>query len=154
MLKPERSDGQITECEERLFGFHKHRLVYVGPAESMRIPPSFQHAPGGARQSSRRYDREIVPRYFGAATSSALRLGSVLGDGLSRNGPTDHLSPILPTAAELTAQATWVELLGGPVPIDLLCPQHGAIYRGADVGRFIDWFSRLPIGVLRAPARS
>lgn len=33
--------------------------------------------------------------------------------------------------------------------IDMLCPQHGAIYRGADVRRFIDWFSRLDIGVLR-----
>ena len=30
-----------------------------------------------------------------------------------------------------------------------LCPQHGAIYRGADVRRFIDWFAALPIGVLR-----
>ncbi len=33
--------------------------------------------------------------------------------------------------------------------IDMLCPQHGCIYRGADVQRFIDWFSRLPLGVLR-----
>lgn len=30
--------------------------------------------------------------------------------------------------------------------IDMLCPQHGAIYRGADVKRFIDWFSRLDVG--------
>lgn len=34
--------------------------------------------------------------------------------------------------------------------IDMLCPQHGAIYRGADVARFIDWFSGLELGVLRA----
>lgn len=33
--------------------------------------------------------------------------------------------------------------------IDMLCPQHGAIYRGPDVRRFIDWFASLPIGVLR-----
>lgn len=33
--------------------------------------------------------------------------------------------------------------------IDMLCPQHGAIYRGADVQRFIDWFSRLEVGVLK-----
>jgi flavorubredoxin len=33
--------------------------------------------------------------------------------------------------------------------IDLLCPQHGAIYRGEDVKRFIDWFSRLEVGVLK-----
>ena len=33
--------------------------------------------------------------------------------------------------------------------IDMLCPQHGSIYRGADVGRFIDWFARLDVGVLK-----
>lgn len=32
--------------------------------------------------------------------------------------------------------------------IQMLCPQHGAIYRGADVGRFIDWFSHLEVGSL------
>lgn len=32
--------------------------------------------------------------------------------------------------------------------IEMLCPQHGAIYRGAQVGRFIDWFDHLEIGNL------
>ncbi len=36
--------------------------------------------------------------------------------------------------------------------VDMLCPQHGAIYRGADVGRFINWFSELRVGVLRQAA--
>ncbi len=30
--------------------------------------------------------------------------------------------------------------------IDMLCPQHGAIYRGEQVQRFIDWFERLEVG--------
>jgi flavorubredoxin len=30
--------------------------------------------------------------------------------------------------------------------IDMLCPQHGAIYQGEDVARFIDWFSSLEVG--------
>ncbi|HEX5339156.1 MAG TPA: MBL fold metallo-hydrolase [Gallionella sp.] len=30
--------------------------------------------------------------------------------------------------------------------IDMLCPQHGAIYRGADVERFINWFAELEVG--------
>jgi flavorubredoxin len=34
--------------------------------------------------------------------------------------------------------------------IDMLCPQHGAIYQGEDVKRFIDWFSRLEVGVLKS----
>ena len=30
--------------------------------------------------------------------------------------------------------------------IDMLCPQHGAIYQGEDVARFINWFAELPVG--------
>ncbi len=30
--------------------------------------------------------------------------------------------------------------------IDMLCPQHGAIYQGADVMRFVNWLSELEIG--------
>lgn len=30
--------------------------------------------------------------------------------------------------------------------IDMLCPQHGAIYQGEDVQRFIDWFDALDVG--------
>lgn len=32
------------------------------------------------------------------------------------------------------------------IDIDMLCPQHGAIYQGADVMRFINWFAELPVG--------
>lgn len=32
------------------------------------------------------------------------------------------------------------------LPIDMLCPQHGAIYQGADVTRFINWFAELKVG--------
>ncbi len=34
--------------------------------------------------------------------------------------------------------------------IDMLCPQHGAIYRGEQVKRFIDWFAQLEVGVVKA----
>jgi flavorubredoxin len=34
----------------------------------------------------------------------------------------------------------------------MLCPQHGAIYRGANVARFIDWFAGLRVGELRSRA--
>jgi flavorubredoxin len=30
--------------------------------------------------------------------------------------------------------------------IDMLCPQHGAIYKDKDVERFINWFAELPVG--------
>ena len=33
--------------------------------------------------------------------------------------------------------------------IDMMVPQHGAIYQGPDVQRFINWFAALEVGVLR-----
>lgn len=33
--------------------------------------------------------------------------------------------------------------------IEMLCPQHGAIYRGEQVRRFIDWFAQLEVGVVK-----
>ena len=49
------------------------------------------------------------------------------------------------------ARDAWCERVSR-LDIGMLCPQHGAIYQGADVGRFIDWFSQLPVGVLRTGA--
>ncbi len=43
------------------------------------------------------------------------------------------------------AQRLWCEMAAA-LPIDQLCPQHGAIYQGADVMRFINWFAELDIG--------
>jgi flavorubredoxin len=31
----------------------------------------------------------------------------------------------------------------------MLCPQHGAIYKGDDVNRFLDWFEALEVGLLK-----
>lgn len=42
----------------------------------------------------------------------------------------------------------WCERVA-EMEIDMLCPQHGAIYQGEDVNRFIDWFDRLEVGVLQ-----
>lgn len=30
--------------------------------------------------------------------------------------------------------------------LDMLCPQHGSIYQGSDVERFINWFAELEVG--------
>jgi flavorubredoxin len=34
--------------------------------------------------------------------------------------------------------------------IEMMCPQHGAIYRGEQVKRFIEWFARLEVGIVKA----
>lgn len=43
------------------------------------------------------------------------------------------------------AKLDWCER-AGRMEIDMLCPQHGAIYQGEDVGRFINWLAELPVG--------
>lgn len=47
------------------------------------------------------------------------------------------------------AKRRWCERVG-QMDIDMLCPQHGAIYRGADVERFINWFDQLQVGGVSA----
>ncbi len=44
-----------------------------------------------------------------------------------------------------TAKRLWCERVS-KMEIEQLCPQHGAIYQGADVARFINWFSELEVG--------
>lgn len=46
------------------------------------------------------------------------------------------------------AKRDWCERVS-KLDIDLLCPQHGAIYQGADVMRFINWFDALEVGLLK-----
>ena len=45
------------------------------------------------------------------------------------------------------AKRRWCERVSR-LEIEQLCPQHGAIYRGADVQRFINWFDELPVGIV------
>jgi flavorubredoxin len=45
-----------------------------------------------------------------------------------------------------TAKQIWCDRVRN-MEIDMLCPQHGAIYRGEDVTRFIDWFEGLEVGI-------
>lgn len=43
------------------------------------------------------------------------------------------------------AKMNWCERVSR-LDIDMLCPQHGAIYKGGDVKRFINWFAELEVG--------
>jgi flavorubredoxin len=46
-----------------------------------------------------------------------------------------------------SAKRDWCER-AAKMEIDMLCPQHGAIYQGADVMRFINWLDELPVGIV------
>lgn len=45
------------------------------------------------------------------------------------------------------AKNDWVNRVS-LLDIDMMCPQHGRIFRGDDVKRFLDWFEALPVGIL------
>ncbi|MCJ8169155.1 MBL fold metallo-hydrolase [Atopomonas sediminilitoris] len=45
-----------------------------------------------------------------------------------------------------SAKRDWCER-AAKLPIDMLCPQHGAIYQGDDVMRFINWLDELKVGL-------
>ncbi|MDH5752809.1 MAG: FprA family A-type flavoprotein [Deltaproteobacteria bacterium] len=43
------------------------------------------------------------------------------------------------------AKSRWIEMARG-LNISMICPQHGAIFKGDDVPRFLDWFDALTVG--------
>ncbi|MCF8507016.1 MAG: MBL fold metallo-hydrolase [Caulobacter sp.] len=43
------------------------------------------------------------------------------------------------------ARDAWVEMVSS-LEIDVMAPQHGLLFKGGDVRRFIEWFSKLEIG--------
>ncbi|MGC9127692.1 MAG: MBL fold metallo-hydrolase [Acidithiobacillus sp.] len=43
------------------------------------------------------------------------------------------------------AKKDWIRRVR-QLSVNFLCPQHGAIYSGSHVTRFLDWFSALPVG--------
>jgi flavorubredoxin len=46
------------------------------------------------------------------------------------------------------AKRDWCQRVS-QLDIQMMCPQHGAIYRGDQVRRFIDWFSHLEVGIVK-----
>lgn len=44
------------------------------------------------------------------------------------------------------AKLAWCERVS-QLSIDMLCPQHGLIYTGENINKFINWFSELKVGV-------
>ena len=44
------------------------------------------------------------------------------------------------------AKMRWVERVRA-LDIEYLCPQHGRIFKGENVKRFIDWLEQLPVGL-------
>jgi len=46
-----------------------------------------------------------------------------------------------------SAKNDWVKRVR-KLDIDMMCPQHGRIFKGDDVSRFLDWFEALEVGLV------
>ena len=44
------------------------------------------------------------------------------------------------------AKKVWIDQVRN-LDIDIMAPQHGRIFKGDDVKRFLDWFETLPVGI-------
>jgi flavorubredoxin len=45
------------------------------------------------------------------------------------------------------AKNDWVQRVR-KLDIDMMCPQHGRIFKGDNVKRFLDWFEALEVGLI------
>jgi flavorubredoxin len=45
----------------------------------------------------------------------------------------------------MKAKTRWIDRVRH-LDIEMICPQHGAVFAGADVHRFLEWFSELEVG--------
>lgn len=117
--------------------------VELGGLKLQLLPAHYLHSPGNFNV----FDPKAKILFSGDVGAALLPPGS---DGLYVKDFDAHIRH-----AEMfhqrwmgsnEAKLRWCERVA-KLDIDMMCPQHGAIYRGADVGRFIDWFAALKVGV-------
>lgn len=120
--------------------------ILVGRTKLQAIPAHYLHSSGNHHL----YDREAKFLFTGD-------VGAALLPPTAGMFVTDFSQHIRHAEAfhrrwmgSNEARRDWCERAAN-LEIDMLCPQHGAIYRGKDVQRFINWFSELRVGELQKP---
>jgi len=110
------------------------------------LPAHYLHSPGNFHL----YDQTARILFSGDVGAALLPVGQ---DGLFVENFDQHIRHAEAFhrrwMGSNEAKRRWCERVS-QLDVDLLCPQHGAIYRGADVQRFIDWFDDLPVGIVDA----
>jgi flavorubredoxin len=121
--------------------------IVVGTTRLFAVPAHYLHSSGNFQL----YDPEAKLLFSGDVGAALLPPGEGLfvTDFSShiRNAEGFHRRWMGSNEARLS----WCERAAA-MDIEVMCPQHGAIYRGKDVGRFINWFAELRVGQLRLPA--
>lgn len=120
--------------------------IPLGSLALQAVPAHYLHSAGNLHL----YDRDAKILFsgdVGAALLPADRQGLFVEDFASHIRHAEGFHRRWMGSNE--AKRQWCERVSC-LDIELLCPQHGAIYRGADVGRFINWFDELRVGILRS----
>lgn len=123
------------------------RPIQVGGTALHAVPAHYLHSSGNFHL----YDPEAKLLFTGDVGAALLPTTSGLYvtdfDAHIRHAEGFHRRWMGSKAAVVD----WCER-ASKLDIELLCPQHGAIYRGKDVGRFINWFAEVEVGRLRQAA--
>jgi flavorubredoxin len=119
--------------------------ILVGNLRLQAIPAHYLHSSGNLHL----YDAKAKILFCGDVGAALLPAGE---DGLFVENFDRHIRHAegfhRRWMGSEKAKHDWCERVAR-LDIDMLCPQHGAIYQGEDVKRFIDWFDRLEVGILK-----
>lgn len=116
--------------------------LHLGNLPLRAVPAHFLHSSGNFHL----YDpkaRILFSGDVGAAIAPAGELGLFVTDFDRHIGHAAGFHRRWMGSRE--AKLDWCARAAG-MDIDMLCPQHGAVYQGADVARFINWFAELETG--------
>lgn len=117
-------------------------MVPLGNLELQAVPAHYLHSSGNFHL----YDARANILFSGDVGAALLPAGE---DGLYVQDFDRHIRHAegfhRRWMGSKEAVLDWCERASS-MPIDMLCPQHGAIYQGADVMRFINWFAELEVG--------
>jgi flavorubredoxin len=118
--------------------------ILLGPLELRAVPAHYLHSSGNFHL----YDPKAKILFTGDVGAALLPAGAPLFvedfDRHIQHAQGFHQRWM----GSNEAKDRWCELVS-TLDIDMLCPQHGAIYQGANVKRFIDWFGALRVGVVK-----
>jgi len=120
------------------------KKITVGQVELELIPAHYLHSSGNFHL----YDRTAKILFSGDVGAA---IGKKAFD-LFVNNFDEHIKYAegfhKRWMGSVPARDLWCKRVGD-LEVDLMVPQHGSIYRGEDVKRFINWFQNLDIGYFR-----
>lgn len=119
--------------------------IQFGNKELEIVPAHYLHSPGNFHL----YD-PLSKIYFSGDIGAAISYDNLDADIFVKDFDSHIINSKLfhqRWMASNESKREWCERVS-KMDIDMLCPQHGFIYTGKDVERFINWFDELKVGVV------